>query len=72
VELLPELRTNGEGRPLLTEAAAKSLNAKEIFQSMEWSDLWEDANMFEVIHYLRGNTHLEIPADWRSAIPTEL
>ena len=31
------------------------------FESLDWSDLWEDAKMTEVIEYLKCNKHLDIP-----------
>ncbi|CAK9002223.1 unnamed protein product [Durusdinium trenchii] len=30
-----------------------------------FTDLWDDAHMCEVLQYLRGNTNLNIPAEWK-------
>lgn len=36
------------------------------------SDLWQDAKMPEVIAYLRGNLHLQVPPEYKSRLPTSL
>lgn len=36
------------------------------------SDLWQDAKMPEVIAYLRGNRHLQVPPEYKSRLPTSL
>ena len=48
------------------------LDPKQIFASGTFSDIWEDAQMPEVLAYLRGNKSLQIPADWRELLPTAL
>ena len=50
----------------------KRMNAMEVFKSTEWLDLWEDAQMVEVLQYLMGNKHLSWPPGWRELFPTEL
>jgi len=44
-------------------------NGKEIFQSMKYQDLWEDASLSECCVYVRGSTKLEIPPGWRELLP---
>ena len=41
------------------------------FQSLEWGDLWEDAELFSCLSYLRASKRLHI-GEWRNLIPTFL
>lgn len=41
------------------------------FQSLEWGDLWCDADMVSALSYLRGCKYLQL-GGWRNAFPTEL
>lgn len=47
-------------------------DAKAIFRSMEYDDMWDDADLRSCIHYLRGSTSLRIPAGWRELLPTSI
>ena len=44
-------------------------NGKEIFQSMKYDDLWEDASLSECCVYVRGSKKLQIPPGWRELLP---
>lgn len=48
-----------------------ALSAQEFFDSLTWDDKWEDALMFDVLAYIRGNTALEL-GEWRSSFPDHL
>ena len=49
---------------------AKSV--KEVFQELDYGDLCEDAEMVQVVRYLRGPTKLVIPDGWRELLPDHL
>ena len=44
----------------------------EICESMTFQDLWEEADMGEVIRYLRGGQGLRLPAEYRRLFPAAL
>jgi hypothetical protein len=50
----------------------ESLDAKTVFKNMVFEDLWEDAEMVELVVWLRGNRHLAIPAEWRPYLPAKI
>lgn len=43
-----------------------------VFAQLQYSDLWEDAVMSEVVRYARGSKYLCIPPEWRPLMPTHL
>jgi len=43
-----------------------------MYAALPWDDLWGDADMVNVIRYLRGSKLLEIPDEWRPLLPKEL
>ena len=47
-------------------------SAEESFAEMEFSDIWQDAEMVSVCHWLRGGRDLEIPESFRSLLPKKL
>ena len=53
-------------------APPANLDAKELFASDSFADIWEDARMPEVLAYLKGNKSLEIPPEWRGLLPTAI
>ena len=48
-----------------------ALSVQEFFDNLTWDDKWEDALMFDVLAYIRGNTALEL-GEWRSSFPDHL
>ena len=66
--LIPELK---DGMANFQPADCVS-SAKEVFASTEFMDLWQESRMVEVLQYLKGNTALRIPEDWRPLLPTSL
>ena len=63
------MRSRSTPPPIPGEIAA--LSAQEFFDSLAWDDKWEDAQMFDVVAYIRGNTSLEL-GEWRSSFPDRL
>ena len=47
-------------------------SAKEAFDLLDYGDLCEDAEMVQVVRYLRGSTKLVIPDGWRELLPDHL
>ena len=55
-----DLRNKNEVEPGLSD--------RELFERMQLSDVWSDANLADVYFYARSNPHLEIPDSWTSTI----
>ena len=53
----------------ISVASSEPPAAVQTFQSMAFTDLWEEAGMTEVVHYLRENRSLAIPPQWRELLP---
>jgi hypothetical protein len=49
-----------------------SLSSASLYAALPLQDLWEDARMDEVMIYLRGNTHLDIPDEFRPLLQQHL
>ncbi len=47
-------------------------SAKETFESLVFCDLWAEAHMQSVCHWLRGGRDLKIPDAFRSSLPRRL
>ena len=47
-------------------------SAEETFQKMEFDDVWQDATVVSVCHWLRGGRSLKIPPTFRALLPTKL
>ena len=56
----PDLRNKNEVRPGLSD--------RELFETMDLGDIWEDARLSRTYFYARNNRHLEIPDSWKSTI----
>ena len=63
---------------MVADAGARSFpqdeayDAKAMFDQLEFTDLWADAGMPELIIWLRGSKHLRIPQAWRPHLPKKL
>lgn len=44
-------------------------DTQEFFGSLEWGDLWEDANMVSTLAYIRASRSLHL-GSWRCLFPT--
>ena len=70
VQLLPKLRTEGEGAP---ELASKP-DGPAIFNSMSWNtDVnWDEVRFKPMLVYLRGNKSLALPEEWKRVFPMKI
>ena len=57
------------GMPKLPEVVP---TAAEVFSSLSFDDMWAEAKMAEVCHYLRSGKHLRIPSDFLGLLPEKL
>ena len=72
LSLLEMFRSRAEGKPTLTPEVEASLDARYLFRDLPWGDMWEDAEIVELVVYLRGNKNLRIPEHWRDFLPTSV
>jgi hypothetical protein len=70
MQIRPHLIAGAMGKPVWDESFAPDPIA--IYRACAFSDLWQDAGMPEVVQYLRGNSHLKLPDEWRSVLPASL
>lgn len=49
-----------------------SADAIRIWQSWEWGDKWNDAEMVALCQYLYGACALKVPLEWKKVLPREL
>lgn len=65
-------------RPTLLAAAPKcpAVDEKtplvELFASLSYDDMWDDAALRDCIYYTRGSHVLEIPGQWRPVLPNSI
>ena len=69
VDLFRGLVADKKGMPPLPN---KSPSIEKMFASMEFSDLWGEAHMTGVCHYLRSGKYLVIPDSFKDLIPKKL
>ena len=69
VQLFNQLISEKMGMPELPPVTPTSA---ETFASMSYEDVWPEAHMSSVAHWLRAGTHLEIPAEFRGLLPKRL
>ena len=43
----------------------ESFDPLKCYQEQQFTDLWEDAGMLDVLRYLYGNRHLRVPSEWK-------
>ena len=48
------------------------MTTKELFDSLDYDDWCEDAEILDVLRYARRSIFLEIPTEWRSSLPSWL
>ena len=54
------------------ELPPKVPTAEESFAAMDFCDVWQDAQVVAICHWLRGGRSLQIPDSFRCLIPTKL
>jgi len=47
-------------------------SAAETFASMSFDDMWQEAFMADVCHYLRGGDYLKVPPSFSGLLPKRL
>ena len=47
-------------------------NMLHALERIDWTDVWEDAELQTVCHYLRGAKSLELPKEVRKLLPTAI
>eukprot|EP00435_Cladocopium_sp_Y103_P039158 s940_g10.t1 len=68
-DLHPRLVSDKKGMP---ELPPKVPSAAETFASLDWGDLWPEAHMVSVCHWLRGSMTLKVPSSFRHVLPKRL
>lgn len=69
VTIFEEMITTKKGMP---DLPTNLPSAEETFQSMEFTDVWQDAEVVSVCHWLRGGRDLRIPETFRPLLPNKL
>lgn len=69
LKIIPALHASKNGKPALVGEPPDPI---QLFQHMQYNDVWNDAAMPEVVAYLRGNRHLNVPPQWRHLLPMSL
>ncbi|CAK9093029.1 unnamed protein product [Durusdinium trenchii] len=67
--LMNDLISEKKGIPELPESTP---SAESTFSSMTFEDLWSEAYLTSVCHYLRGGNYLKIPPSFRELVPKKL
>ena len=62
LRMLPKLMDSCQSVP---EELPDEFDAMSTYNGLTFADVWEDADMESVIVYLKGNTSLKIPKQWR-------
>lgn len=60
---------------LVSSSAPKADQETDImtlYSNYPWGDLWAEAELLEVLKYLRGSKRLRMPESWRGTFPTTL
>ena len=70
MELFHDLINDKSGMPELPSSPLPT--AEETFASMDYDDVWTEASMVSVCHYLRAGCHLRIPEKFRDLLPKKL
>ena len=69
VEIFYDLISDKAGMPSLPERLPP---AEVSFAALDFSDVWPEAKMVDVYHYLRGGKDLTIPPSFRDLLPKKL
>ena len=69
---MPKLKSRGEGMPELPQE--DTLDGPKIFNDMSWNDEmnWDHARLKPLLAYLRGNSFLQLPPDWKAVFPKHI
>lgn len=72
VDMLEEMKASARGAPVPPTEALDPLSCFEDWRVDVIPEDWSFVDFAELFNYLRGNRHLQIPINWRSAIPNRL
>ena len=50
----------------------ESMHIKDLFNSLDWNDLWHDAGAMDILRFIRGNKYLQLDDEWRALFPSRL
>lgn len=64
-----DLVNNKLGMPCLPDVLPSAI---QTFTQMSFEDVWQEANVVDVVHWLRGGRGLAIPNEWRPVLPHKL
>ena len=56
----------------MTTQVDESKSLPQLWERMEWGDLWEDADLVACIQYARASKLLALSAEWRAVLPTAI
>ena len=65
LRILPRLKADACKMP---EPPCLDWSPVKCYKKWQFEDLWSDASLEEVFVYLRGNSNLEIPAEWKNEL----
>lgn len=68
-QLFSKLITDKKGMPAVPAVLP---SAEETFSGLTFDDVWAEANMTSVCHWLRGGRTLEVPLSFRPLLPKRL
>jgi len=69
VNLFEKMSVEKHGMPKLPPSTP---TAEATFSSLDFEDLWAEAKMASVCHYLRGGCFLNVPPTFKSLLPRKL
>ena len=69
VSLFEDFVSGKQGMPQLPEAVP---SAMRVWLEMGFEDIWEEAQMAKVVHWLRGGKDLKIPIEFRTLLPSRI
>ena len=70
--LANDMRQEHYGAPTLPEDPNDIPSPEDIFQGMQFDSFWAEAEVVQVVRYLRGGTGLAIPDAFRPVLPRVL
>lgn len=69
VQIYAEIIATKRGTPVLPPNLP---SAEQTFAELEFDDVWQDAQVVSMCHYLRGSKKLQIPESFKHLLPNKL
>ena len=60
------------GRRLMQIQVKPERSLPELFEQLDFEDMWDDAELVSPVRYCRASKSLRLPAEWRDVFPTWL